>query len=294
MRAETPLRSETPLLSVQGLTVTFDGFTAVSELSFDLYEGQTLAIVGESGSGKSVTALSIMRLVTFGTRAKIAEGQIFFRQPDGSTIDLVQADEAELRKIRGNQISMIFQEPLTSLNPVYTAGNQVVEAIRLHQDVTKAEAYQRAFEVFERVRIPEPKKRLKEYPHQMSGGMRQRVMIAMALSCDPTVLIADEPTTALDVTIQAQILGLMRALQDETGAAVIMITHDMGVVAEVADDIVVMRNSKLVETGNVFDIFEKPTAPYTKALLASIPRLGSMTGKSQPERFDLVDMDAPV
>jgi glutathione transport system ATP-binding protein len=294
MRAETPLRSETPLLSVQGLTVTFDGFTAVSELSFDLYEGQTLAIVGESGSGKSVTALSIMRLVTLGTRAKIAEGQIFFRQPDGSTIDLVQADEAELRKIRGNQISMIFQEPLTSLNPVYTAGNQVVEAIRLHQDVTKAEAYQRAFEVFERVRIPEPKKRLKEYPHQMSGGMRQRVMIAMALSCDPTVLIADEPTTALDVTIQAQILGLMRALQDETGAAVIMITHDMGVVAEVADDIVVMRNSKLVETGNVFDIFEKPTSPYTKALLASIPRLGSMTGKSQPERFDLVDMDAPV
>ena len=294
MRAETPLRSETPLLSVQGLTVTFDGFTAVSELSFDLYEGQTLAIVGESGSGKSVTALSIMRLVTLGTRAKIAEGQIFFRQPDGSTIDLVQADEAELRKIRGNQISMIFQEPLTSLNPVYTAGNQVVEAIRLHQDVTKAEAYQRAFEVFERVRIPEPKKRLKEYPHQMSGGMRQRVMIAMALSCDPTVLIADEPTTALDVTIQAQISGLMRALQDETGAAVIMITHDMGVVAEVADDIVVMRNSKLVETGNVFDIFEKPTAPYTKALLASIPRLGSMTGKSQPERFDLVDMDAPV
>ena len=294
MRAETPLRSETPLLSVQGLTVTFDGFTAVSELSFDLYEGQTLAIVGESGSGKSVTALSIMRLVTLGTRAKIAEGQLFFRQPDGSTIDLVQADEAELRKIRGNQISMIFQEPLTSLNPVYTAGNQVVEAIRLHQDVTKAEAYQRAFEVFERVRIPEPKKRLKEYPHQMSGGMRQRVMIAMALSCDPTVLIADEPTTALDVTIQAQILGLMRALQDETGAAVIMITHDMGVVAEVADDIVVMRNSKLVETGNVFDIFEKPTAPYTKALLASIPRLGSMTGKSQPERFDLVDMDAPV
>ena len=294
MRAETPLRSETPLLSVQGLTVTFDGFTAVSELSFDLYEGQTLAIVGESGSGKSVTALSIMRLVTLGTRAKIAEGQIFFRQPDGSTIDLVQADEAELRKIRGNQISMIFQEPLTSLNPVYTAGNQVVEAIRRHQDVTKAEAYQRAFEVFERVRIPEPKKRLKEYPHQMSGGMRQRVMIAMALSCDPTVLIADEPTTALDVTIQAQSLGLMRALQDETGAAVIMITHDMGVVAEVADDIVVMRNSKLVDTGNVFDIFEKPTAPYTKALLASIPRLGSMTGKSQPERFDLVDMDAPV
>ncbi len=285
------MRSETPLLSVQGLTVTFDGFTAVSELSFDLYEGQTLAIVGESGSGKSVTALSIMRLVTLGTRAEIAEGEINFRMPDGSIIDLVHAGEAALRKIRGNQISMIFQEPLTSLNPVYTTGNQVVEAIRLHQDVTKDQAYQKAFEVFERVRIPEPKKRLKEFPHQMSGGMRQRVMIAMALSCDPTVLIADEPTTALDVTIQAQILGLMRALQDETGAAVIMITHDMGVVAEVADDIVVMRNSKLVETGNVYDIFENPTAPYTKALLASIPRLGSMKGKPEPERFDLVDMD---
>jgi ABC-type dipeptide/oligopeptide/nickel transport system ATPase component len=287
------MRSETPLLSVRGLTVTFDNFTAVNGLTFDLFEGQTLAIVGESGSGKSVTALSIMRLVTLGTRAKIAEGEIIFRQPDGSTVDLVQADEAELRKIRGNQISMIFQEPLTSLNPVYTTGNQVVEAIRLHQDVTKAEAYQRAFEVFERVRIPEPKKRLKEFPHQMSGGMRQRVMIAMALSCDPTVLIADEPTTALDVTIQAQILGLMRALQNETGAAVIMITHDMGVVAEVADDIVVMRNSKLVETGNVYDIFENPTAPYTKALLASIPRLGSMKGKPEPEPFDLVDMEAP-
>ena len=202
--------SEKPLLSVQGLTVTFDGFTAVSELSFDLFEGQTLAIVGESGSGKSVTALSIMRLVTLGTRAKIAEGELNFRMPDGSIIDLVKADEAQMRDIRGNQISMIFQEPLTSLNPVYTTGNQVIEAIRLHQDLDKEQAHQRALEVFQRVRIPEPEERLKEYPHQMSGGMRQRVMIAMALSCDPTVLIADEPTTALDVTIQAQILGLMR------------------------------------------------------------------------------------
>lgn len=283
--------SEKPLLSVQGLTVTFDGFTAVSELSFDLFEGQTLAIVGESGSGKSVTALSIMRLVTLGTRAKIAEGELNFRMPDGSIIDLVKADEAQMRDIRGNQISMIFQEPLTSLNPVYTTGNQVIEAIRLHQDLDKEQAHQRALEVFQRVRIPEPEKRLKEYPHQMSGGMRQRVMIAMALSCDPTVLIADEPTTALDVTIQAQILGLMRTLQNETGAAVIMITHDMGVVAEVADDIVVMRNSKLVETGTVYEVFEDPKEPYTKALLASIPRLGSMTGKSRPELFDLVEME---
>lgn len=285
-------RAETPLLSVRGLTVRFDQFTAVSELSFDLYDGQTLAIVGESGSGKSVTALSIMRLVTLGTRAEIAEGEILFRQADGSTVDLVTADEDALRAIRGNEIAMIFQEPLTSLNPVYTTGNQVIEAIRLHQDLGKRAARERALDVFTRVRIPEPEKRLAEYPHQMSGGMRQRVMIAMALSCDPTVLIADEPTTALDVTIQAQILGLMRELQDETGAAVIMITHDMGVVAEVADDIVVMRNSKLVESGDVYEIFENPKAAYTRALLASIPRLGSMAGKHDPERFDLVEMDA--
>lgn len=286
------IRAETPLLSVRGLTVRFDQFTAVSELSFDLYDGQTLAIVGESGSGKSVTALSIMRLVTLGTRAEIAEGEILFRQADGSTVDLVTADEDALRAIRGNEIAMIFQEPLTSLNPVYTTGNQVIEAIRLHQDLGKRAARERALDVFTRVRIPEPEKRLAEYPHQMSGGMRQRVMIAMALSCDPTVLIADEPTTALDVTIQAQILGLMRELQDETGAAVIMITHDMGVVAEVADDIVVMRNSKLVESGDVYEIFENPKAAYTRALLASIPRLGSMAGKHDPERFDLVEMDA--
>lgn len=295
-QTETPkidlTKSDQPLLSVQGLTVTFDDFTAVNDLSFDLYEGQTLAIVGESGSGKSVTALSIMGLVTLGTRAKVTDGQVLFRQPDGSTLDLISASEAELRKIRGNHISMIFQEPLTSLNPVYTTGNQVIEAIRLHQNVGRKAARARALEVFERVRIPEPEKRLSEFPHQMSGGMRQRVMIAMALSCDPTILIADEPTTALDVTIQAQILGLMRELQNETGAAVVMITHDMGVVAEVADDIVVMRDSKLVETGDVYQIFENPADPYTQALLASIPRLGSMAGKSEPERFELVEVDS--
>ena len=194
-----------------------------------------------------------------------------------------------MRSMRGNQISMIFQEPLTSLNPVYTTGNQVAEAVRLHQGLSRSAAMGRALEMFRLVRIPEPEKRLKEYPHQMSGGMRQRVMIAMALSCDPTILIADEPTTALDVTIQAQILGLIRELQDETNASVIMITHDMGVVAEVADDIVVMRQSKLVETGSVYDVFEKPEAPYTQALLASIPRLGSMAGKSEPEIFHLVE-----
>ncbi len=278
-----------PLLSVRGLTVTFDDFVAVDGLSFDLHEGQTLAIVGESGSGKSVTALSIMRLVTLGTRAKIADGELLFRTPDGSVIDLVTQPEAVLRDIRGNEISMIFQEPLTSLNPVYTVGNQVAEAVMLHQGLHRKAANERALEMFDRVRIPEAARRLKEYPHQMSGGMRQRVMIAMALSCDPTVLIADEPTTALDVTIQAQILGLMRQLQDETDAAVMIITHDMGVVAEVADDVVVMNRSKLVESGSVFDIFERPQEPYTQALLASVPKLGSMAGTTKPARFDLVD-----
>ena len=278
-----------PLLSVRGLTVTFDDFVAVDGLSFDLHEGQTLAIVGESGSGKSVTALSIMRLVTLGTRAKIADGELLFRTPDGSVIDLVTQPEAVLRDIRGNEISMIFQEPLTSLNPVYTVGNQVAEAVMLHQGLHRKAANERALEMFDRVRIPEAARRLKEYPHQMSGGMRQRVMIAMALSCDPTVLIADEPTTALDVTIQAQILGLMRQLQDETDAAVMIITHDMGVVAEVADDVVVMNRSKLVESGSVFDIFERPQEPYTQALVASVPKLGSMAGTTKPARFDLVD-----
>ena len=278
----------TPLLSVQDLAVTFDKFVAVDGVSFDLHEGQTLAVVGESGSGKSVTALSIMRLVELGTRAKIARGRILFREPGGESIDLVQQPEAEMRSIRGNRISMIFQEPMTSLNPVYTVGNQVVEAVRLHQGMNKTQAWARALEMFDLVRIPQAEKRLREYPHQMSGGMRQRVMIAMALACDPTVLIADEPTTALDVTIQAQILGLIRQLQEDTKAAVIIITHDMGVVAEVADDVVVMNQSKLVERGTVYDIFERPTEPYTRALLAAVPQLGSMAGLSEPARFDLV------
>lgn len=286
--------SQSPLLSVRNLTVCFDKFTAIDDFSFDLYEGQTLAIVGESGSGKSVTALSIMRLVELGTRAKITEGEILFKQAGGTVVDLIKATEAEMRIIRGNDISMVFQEPLTSLNPVYTTGNQVIEAIQLHKRLNAKDAYQRALEMFQKVRIPQPEKILSDYPHQLSGGMRQRVMIAMALSCDPKVLIADEPTTALDVTIQAQILGLMKALQAETNAAVMLITHDMGVVAEVADDMVVMRNSKLVEAGSVFDIFENPKEHYTRALLASIPRLGSMAGKTEPEMFNLVDTGEEV
>jgi len=276
------------LLSVEGLTVEFGKFTAVSDVSFELAAGETLAVVGESGSGKSVSALSIMGLVEIGSRGKVTAGKVNFRSPDGTVRNLLDLPEDELRQIRGNQISMIFQEPLTSLNPVYTVGDQVAEAVRLHQKVSRAEAFDRALEVFRRVRIPEPERRLKEYPHQLSGGMRQRVMIAMALSCDPTVLIADEPTTALDVTIQAQILALMAELQRETNAAVIIITHDMAVVAEIADRVVVMNKSKIVEVGTVDAIFNNPQEEYTKSLLAAVPRLGSMRGKSGPARFDLV------
>ena len=286
--ADPPI-GDTPLLSVRDLTVTFGSFTAVDGVSFDLHEGSTLAVVGESGSGKSVSALSIMRLVELGTRGRIEGGQILFRQPDGEVIDLVQQPERRMRHIRGNQISMIFQEPLTSLNPVYTCGNQVAEAVMLHQGLTRAEADERVLEMFRLVRIPEPEVRVGEYPHQMSGGMRQRVMIAMALSCDPKVLIADEPTTALDVTIQAQILSLMRELREQTGAAVIIITHDMGVVAEVADEVVVMHRAKVVESGTVFDVFDHPKQAYTRALLAAVPRLGSMAGQANPLPFDLVE-----
>jgi len=280
---------EQPLLSVRDLTVTFGSFTAVDRVSFDIHAGQTLAVVGESGSGKSVTALSIMRLVELGTRGKIENGEILFRTPEGDVVDLVQQHEERMRHIRGNRISMIFQEPLTSLNPVYSVGDQVAEAVILHQGLDQEAADERVLEMFQLVRIPEPEKRMAQYPHEMSGGMRQRVMIAMALSCGPKVLIADEPTTALDVTIQAQILGLMRDLREQTGAAVLIITHDMGVVAEVADEVVVMNRAKVVERGPVTEIFENPAEPYTQALLASVPRLGAMTGLAEPAPFDLVE-----
>ncbi len=278
-----------PLLSIRNLTVKFGSFSALENLSFDLQPGKTTAVVGESGSGKSVTALSVMRLVEIGTRAEVTEGEILFCRGDGTVIDLLKQSQSRMRRIRGNDISMVFQEPLTSLNPVYTTGDQVAETIRLHQRLSRRDAYKRALEMFERVRIPRAERVLADYPHQLSGGMRQRVMIAMALSCDPKLLIADEPTTALDVTIQAQILGLMRELQSETGTAVMLITHDMGVVAEVADDIVVMRDARLVETGSVYGVFESPKSAYTRALLASIPRLGSMHGTDTPEKFDLVE-----
>ena len=275
------------LLAVDDLTVTFDEFTAVDSVGFTIEPGETLGVVGESGSGKSVTALSIMRLVEMGTRAKIANGRVELEMPDGSILDLLTQDEPTMRSIRGNQIAMIFQEPLTSLNPVYPVGEQIAEALRIHEGLGRKVAMARAREMFDLVRIPEADKRIGQYPHEMSGGMRQRVMIAIALCCEPRLLIADEPTTALDVTIQAQILGLIKQLQVETGTAVILITHDMGVIAEVADRVVVMNQSRVVEQGPVEQIFHSAREPYTQGLLSAVPRLGSMAGKDEPEAFHL-------
>ena len=275
------------LLAVDDLTVTFDDLTAVDSVGFTIEPGETLGVVGESGSGKSVTALSIMRLIEMGTRAKITRGRVELEMPDGSILDLLTQNESTMRSIRGNQIAMIFQEPLTSLNPVYPVGEQIAEALRIHEGLGRKAAMARAREMFDLVRIPEADRRIGQYPHEMSGGMRQRVMIAIALCCEPRLLIADEPTTALDVTIQAQILGLIKQLQVETGTAVILITHDMGVIAEVADRVVVMNQSRVVEQGPVEQIFHSATEPYTQGLLSAVPRLGSMAGKDEPEAFHL-------
>ncbi len=242
---------------------------AVDDIDFEIEAGKTLGIVGESGSGKSVTSLSLMRLLE--SSGRIETGQISFLGRD-----LVQLPEPALRKIRGKDISMIFQEPMTSLNPVFTMGDQVMEAIVLHQRVSRAEARRRTIELFREVGIPEPEQRVDSYPHQMSGGQKQRVMIAMALSCNPQLLIADEPTTALDVTIQAQILDILRRLRDNRGMAILFITHDLGVIAEIADDVAVMFQGKIVEYGNILDIFGDPQHPYTKGLLACRPRLDSV------------------
>ena len=275
------------LLSVTDLTVTFDGFTAVDSVGFTIEPGETLGVVGESGSGKSVTALSIMRLIEMGTRAKITRGQVELKMHDGSTLDLLGQDEPTMRSIRGNQIAMIFQEPLTSLNPVYPVGEQIAEAVRIHEGSDRKTSMARAREMFDLVRIPEADKRIGQYPHEMSGGMRQRVMIAIGLCCGPRLLIADEPTTALDVTIQAQILGLIKQLQVETGTAMMLITHDMGVIAEVADRVVVMSQSKIVEQGPVDQIFHSPREAYTRGLLSAVPKLGSMAGHDGPRPFNL-------
>ncbi len=259
------------LLEVRDLTTTFateDGIVrAVNGLSFAIEAGTTLGIVGESGSGKSVTSLSIMRLIAQ-PPGKIERGSVLLRGDD-----LLRKSEAEMRKIRGKDIAMIFQDPMSSLNPVLTVGEQIAEAVRLHLGLGKKAAFARAIEMLELVRIPSPEKRAHDYPHQFSGGMRQRVMIAMALSCDPAVLIADEPTTALDVTIQAQILDLMNEMQARLGSAIILITHDLGVVAETCQNVLVMYGGNVVEYGTARDIFARPKMPYTMGLLASLPRL---------------------
>ncbi|MGB8520374.1 MAG: ABC transporter ATP-binding protein [Candidatus Tumulicola sp.] len=259
-----------PLLEVKNLRTTFrteDGpVTAVNGLSFSLEPGETLGIVGESGSGKSVSALSIMRLLAKNA-AVTADAMTF----EGES--LPKLSENEMRKIRGHKIAMIFQDPMTSLNPVLTIGEQIAEAVRLHLGLDKRDSRERAIEMLRKVRIPAPEGRLNDYPHQFSGGMRQRVMIAMALSCNPQLLIADEPTTALDVTIQAQVLELMNELQRETGAAIILITHDLGVVAEVCRNVLVMYGGNMVEYGTADQIFGRPRMPYTQGLLSSLPRL---------------------
>ena len=259
---------------------------AVRDLSFHVNQGETLAIVGESGSGKSVSSLAIMRLIEHGG-GKIASGSMQFLRRSGQSLDLAQADNATMRSIRGAEIAMIFQEPMTSLNPVFTVGEQIAESIRLHQGMSRAAAQAEALRMLEMVRIPEAKRVLGRHPHQLSGGMRQRVMIAMALSCKPSLLIADEPTTALDVTIQAQILQLIRSLQQEMQMGVIFITHDMGVVAEVADRVVVMCRGEKVEENEVKTLFAAPAHPYTQPLLAAVPRLGSMRGTDKPLRFGI-------
>jgi len=260
------------LLEVNDLKVHYDtdagAVKAVDGVSFHLDKGETLAVVGESGSGKSVTSLAIMRLIPI-PPGRIAGGEILF---DGE--NLLAKPERAMRRIRGNAISMIYQEPMTSLNPVHTVGQQIAETLVLHRRISRRQAMRRALEMLELVGIPEPGRRLHDYPHQMSGGMRQRVMIAMALACDPKLLIADEPTTALDVTIQAQILDLMRELQAEIGMAILFITHDLGVVAELADRVVVMYAGRVVETGSAEDVFLRPKMPYTIGLLNSIPRVG--------------------
>ncbi|WP_277399001.1 dipeptide ABC transporter ATP-binding protein [Achromobacter xylosoxidans] len=282
-----PASSTQPLLSVRGVSVDFNTengvFRAVENLDFDVRPGKTLAIVGESGSGKSVTSMAIMRLTDY-NNGRIATGKILFRDGADREVDLTAASDEQMRAIRGNDIAMIFQEPMTSLNPVFTIGDQIIEAIMLHQQLSRSAARKAARALLEKVRLPDAEQLLDRYPHQLSGGMRQRVMIAMALSCQPRLLIADEPTTALDVTIQAQILNTIRELQRDLGTAVIFITHDMGVVAEMADDVVVMLRGRKVEQGPVEEIFRAPKHPYTRALLAAVPRLGSLTGRDLPLR----------
>jgi len=274
-----------PLLSIEGLSVEFGSSRVVDDLSFSVSPGKTVAIVGESGSGKSITSLSTMRLADM-MGAKFPAGRIVFAGKN-----LLTVSQKEMRSIRGKDIAMIFQEPMTSLNPVFTIGDQICEVLVLHEKISKAAAREEARRLLQMVRLPDAEALLDRYPHQLSGGMRQRVMIAMALACRPKLLIADEPTTALDVTIQAQILNIMRDLQKDLGMGMVFITHDMGVVAEMADDVVVMWKGKKVEEGPVGQIFANPQHPYTRMLLAAVPRLGSMTGENHPKRTPLTVLE---
>ena len=280
-----------PLLAVDNLKTQFftqDGVVkAVNGVSFRLMPGETLGIVGESGCGKSITAMSLMRLIPT-PPGKIVDGTVIFQGKD-----ILKMSDEQIRSIRGNEIAMVFQDPMTSLNPVLTVNRQISESLELHKGMSKAESLARAVELLKMVGIPNAEQRVDQYPHQFSGGMRQRVMIAMALSCDPLLLIADEPTTALDVTIQAQILDLMRKLQQERGTAVILITHDLGVVAGMADRIQVMYAGTVAETADTYELFANPRHPYTLGLLKSIPRLDSVKGKLDPIRGlppDLIDL----
>ncbi|MDF1868862.1 MAG: ABC transporter ATP-binding protein, partial [Phycisphaerales bacterium] len=274
----TNSKTDTPLMQVKNLAVSFDNgsgprIQAVDGVNMTVYPRQTLAVVGESGCGKSVTSMSSMQLIPR-PPGRFDRGEISYRMESGKQVNLLTLTEQQMRSVRGNEIAMIFQEPMTSLNPVYTVGDQIIEAISLHQDVTAKEAWKIAVRSMDDVGIPDPEGRMKAYPHQFSGGMRQRVMIAMALACQPRLLLADEPTTALDVTIQAQILELIKELKATRDMGVILITHDLGVVAENADVVCVMYAGRVVEYANVYDLFDNPRHPYTRGLLASIPKIG--------------------
>jgi len=282
-------------LEVNNLKVSFNlgdkvTLNAVKDVSFHIDKGETLALVGESGSGKSVTAMTIMRLTDYDD-AKINGGSIQLRLHNGNVVDLAKMHLPQMTNIRGADISIIFQDPMSSLNPVFTVGHQISEAIIQHQGKSVKQAGEIALASLNLVRVPDAQRRMQQYPHQLSGGMRQRVMIAMALCCRPSLLIADEPTTALDVTIQAQILDLIRTVQDEIGMSVLFITHDMAVVAEIADRVCVMQHGEIVETGSVFDVFENPVHPYTRALISAVPILGSMTGRAMPEKFPVLEAE---
>ena len=285
---------KSPILDVNSLKVNFQTktgkVTGVKDLSFSIFPGETVCLVGESGSGKSVSSLSIMRLVEFGG-GKINSGSIMFSSNSKAEKDLIDFNQKDMRGIRGNEIGMVFQEPMTALNPVFTVKRQLTEGLRIHKKMGKKEAQLEALNLLKSVRIPEPERRLNQYPHELSGGMRQRIVIAMALACKPRILIADEPTTALDVTIQAEILTLLNRLKQETGTSILFITHDMAVVAQIADRVVVMYNGEKVEEGTVNQIFNNPVKDYTKKLISSVPKLGAMIGKKYPEPLELSSND---